>query len=149
MTLHEAARELVILGLVSACALALAVAAVIMCFSLLRMVNKPKGNAYRGGWLRLDGSALHGRIVFVDDIGWGREIARWGLDSNGYMAFDQHSDQTLYTGYLIEGASDIHPSLRTSPDAPYRPRTTSDCEAVAPKEVASERASGGSSGDRL
>lgn len=103
-------------------ALGLALAAAVMCFSLQSDVQRLRGRS--NSRLRLDGNALHGRIVFVDDIDWEREIARWGLDSNGYMAFDQHSDHTLYTGYMIEGPADVDPAIRTGAGAPYRSRAS-------------------------
>jgi hypothetical protein len=118
MTLHSLQSETDVLLWTTAAALGLAIPAVVMCFVLLSKVMRLEPDA-RHGRLRLDGNALHGRIVFVDHIDWEREIARWGLDANGCMIFDWHSDHTLYTGYLIEGPSDVDPSLKTAPGAPY------------------------------
>lgn len=107
----------VVLALVGGAAIGLLLGLTGMVFHLSKELDKLRSKDR--GILRLDGNALHGRIVFVDDIGWAREIARWGLDSNGNLAFDWHSDHTLFSGYMIEGPDDVPDELRTDPEAPY------------------------------
>lgn len=102
-----------------AAALALGLAIGATCVAFMALSEMAKLRSRQGGRLRLDGNTLHGRIVFVDGINWEREIARWGLDSNGNMSFDMNSDQTLYTGYVIEGPDDVPEALRTAKGAPH------------------------------
>lgn len=100
---------------VSAASVGIAIPAIALCFYLAKEVVKLKQRSF----LRLDGTTLHGRVVFVDDLGWEREIARWGLDSNGRFSSELPSDYTIFSGYLIEGPDDVPTELRTAEDA-YR-----------------------------